>query len=191
MRRKVNIIFRTISFSCSFHPQYATSANTFLSCLIVFFIFSVFLRQNYAMIVFYKQNTNYLLKNKRLISKWLNNLIDNEKFKTGSISVILCSDADLLSINQQFLSHHFYTDIITFQYNDPTSLLLDGELYISIDTIKANALEYNVTFLDELYRVMAHGCLHLCGYKDDTPEAQVIMRDKENYYLATKAMFSL
>lgn len=93
---------------------------------------------------------------------------------------IFCSDAYLLQINQQFLDHDFYTDIITFDYSDSQ---IEGEIYISTDRVQYNSEEENVSFSNELKRVLIHGCLHLCGLSDKTSSESKIMREKEDYYL--------
>lgn len=108
-------------------------------------------------------------------------LIEEENFKTGDISVIFCSDDYLLEMNKSHLNHDYYTDIITFNYVDGD--LISGDLFISVDRINENAAKYNVTFYEELYRVVLHGVLHLVGYNDKTDQEKKVMRKKENYYL--------
>lgn len=111
----------------------------------------------------------------------INYLIENELKQTGDISVIFCSDQYLLKINEQYLAHDYYTDIITFNYVEGT--VISGDLFISADRVKENAGIYNAGFLQELYRVVFHGVLHLIGLNDETPEEKEIMREKENFYL--------
>ena len=96
------------------------------------------------------------------------------------LNIILCADDDLLSINKQYLNHDYYTDIITFQYEKNP---IEAELYISLDRVKDNALQIPVSWNRELLRVIIHGVLHCCGYKDKTTEDKTIMRKKENEYL--------
>ncbi|WP_346859201.1 rRNA maturation RNase YbeY [uncultured Draconibacterium sp.] len=108
-------------------------------------------------------------------------LINNEIKELGSISVIFCSDKYLLEINKQYLDHHYYTDIITFDYVEEN--VISGDLFISLDRINENANEYLTTFIRELYRVVFHGVLHLIGYNDKTDKEQEEMTEKENYYL--------
>ncbi len=99
----------------------------------------------------------------------------------AGIAIILCSDEYLLDINKKFLSHDYYTDIITFDYTEGKRI--SGELYISIDRVKENAKQLGVSFPNELHRVMIHGVLHLCGYKDKTRKDREMMRTKEDQKL--------
>lgn len=108
-------------------------------------------------------------------------LVDNEQKELGPISVIFCSDKYLLDINKQYLSHDYYTDIVTFDYVENN--VISGDLFISLDRIRDNAQKFNVPLINELYRVVFHGVLHLVDYNDKTDEEQVIMRQKENFYL--------
>jgi rRNA maturation RNase YbeY len=108
-------------------------------------------------------------------------LINNELKELGNITIIFCSDNYLLDINKQYLDHHYYTDIITFDYVEEN--VISGDLFISLDRIKENANEYSTTFIKELYRVVFHGVLHLVGYNDKTDKEQEEMTEKENIYL--------
>jgi len=108
-------------------------------------------------------------------------LINEEKKETGDISVIFCSDRYLLEMNKKHLNHDYFTDIITFNYVEDD--VISGDLFISSDRIRENAGKFNVTFHEELYRVILHGILHLVGYNDKTSEEKKVMKDKENYYL--------
>ena len=116
-----------------------------------------------------------------LFSTRISYIIENEGFKEGDIVLIFCSDDYLLDINIEHLSHNYYTDIITFPFTYRGNLA--GDLYISIDRVKANAINENVSFIRELERVICHGILHLCGYNDKTDEEIKEMRFKENFYL--------
>ena len=98
--------------------------------------------------------------------------------KIGEIHYIFCDDEKILEINRQFLQHDYYTDIITFDYCEGDTL--SGDIFISVDTVSANAKEYSVSFDEELKRVMIHGILHLCGQNDKTADEQQEMRIKEN-----------
>jgi rRNA maturation RNase YbeY len=111
----------------------------------------------------------------------IEDLIVSEKRVLGEISVIFCKDEYLLDINKTYLNHDYYTDIITFEYSEGSRL--SGDLFISFDRIKENAFTYNVSFSNELSRVIYHGTLHLCGFKDKSEEDLLVMREKENYYL--------
>ena len=98
--------------------------------------------------------------------------------------IIFCSDPYILDINQRYLQHDYFTDIITFDYCE--GKVLSGDLFISIDTVRENAAEYGASFEEELNRVMVHGLLHLIGYDDHTPAEQQEMRSKEDYYLSIR-----
>ncbi len=115
-------------------------------------------------------------------SSWLSSLISEEQFKLGDLSIVFCSDEQLLDLNIQYLNHHTLTDVITFDYSQGS--YLSGDVCISIDRIKDNAKLYDVTFDLELARIMAHGVLHLCGYNDKTNDQKEQMRGKENYYIS-------
>ncbi len=130
---------------------------------------------------FFNEDTKFQLKNRNLLKKWINEVILSESFKSGDINFIFTSDKYLLEINKQYLSHNYFTDIITFNYCENNNV--NGDIYISVDTIKNNSTRFSVTFLQELHRVMVHGILHLLGYDDHSDEEKLIMREKENYYL--------
>lgn len=108
-------------------------------------------------------------------------LVANEGKIMGDINYILCSDTYLLEMNKQYLKHDYYTDVITFDYCEDN--VMSGDIFISVDTVRDNANEYEATFEKELQRVMVHGVLHLIGYKDKTDEDSKVMRAKENQYL--------
>ncbi len=108
-------------------------------------------------------------------------LVANEGKIMGEVNYILCSDPYLLEMNKQYLQHDYYTDVITFDYCEDN--VISGDIFISVDTVRDNAKEYDATFERELERVMVHGVLHLVGYKDKTDEDSKVMRSKENQYL--------
>lgn len=116
------------------------------------------------------------------ISAWIQQTIINEKQKAGQVFFLFTSDEYLLSINRDFLNHDYYTDIITFDNSEKTKVV-SGELYISLERVKENAKLLKLPFEKEMFRVMVHGILHLCGYGDKTPDEIKTMREKENYYL--------
>lgn len=120
--------------------------------------------------------------NVRTISKWLTKVIEDQNNKVGTVNYNFCSDEHLLTINQQFLQHDTYTDIITFDYS--ANLIVSGDIFISIDRVEDNALLYKTPFDQELHRVIVHGVLHLCGYKDKTNQEATQMRKMEDHYLA-------
>ena len=130
------------------------------------------------MIRFFNKDINFTLKDKLILKKWIKNTVLRYSYKVGDVNVILCNDPSILEINTQFLGHDYYTDIITFDYTEQDTI--NGELYISIDTVKANAIDYGQQFPDELHRVIIHGFLHLCGLDDHTAEDIVKMREAEN-----------
>lgn len=115
------------------------------------------------------------------LRKWIFSTAEFEKKQLGEISFVYCSDNYLLEVNKKYLDHNYYTDIITFPYNEGN--IISGDLLISIDRIKENALELGVIFENELHRVMIHGVLHLMGYNDKTPDQKAQMTEKEDYYL--------
>ena len=137
------------------------------------------------MIRYFNEDTDFALYGKANAKRWLKEVAMREGKRIGNINIIFCSDPYLLDINRRFLSHDYYTDIITF--DDCEENTLNGDLFISIDTVRANADEYaQGRFEEELNRVMVHGILHLIGYDDHSEEEQRQMRSKENEYLALK-----
>lgn len=126
----------------------------------------------------HEQNTKFHVKHKRFVKSWLKTLVEDHGAKAGDINIILQSDDELLALNQQALQHDYYTDIITFNYNNGSTI--SGDLFISIDRIKENALTFASSTEEELRRVMAHGVLHLLGYNDKTPKEKQLMRKKED-----------
>ena len=124
-----------------------------------------------------------ILKQRRLLKKFIIQLFIKEKKSLQSIDIIFCSDEYLLEINKQHLQHDFYTDIITFDLSESLANPIIGELYISIDRVKDNAALRDEKFSTELLRVILHGLLHLCGFKDKTKSDIKTMREKEDEYL--------
>ena len=112
------------------------------------------------------------------VGYWIEEICSNEDKKVGDLSLVFCSDNFLLEINQQHLNHDFFTDIVTFDYC--VDDLISGDLFISVDRVFENSAVYDVSFLHELHRVIIHGVLHLCGYKDKSEGDKVIMRMKED-----------
>lgn len=136
------------------------------------------------MISYFTEDIKFNFKSKRLTNRWLTLVAESEIRRIGEISVIFCSDPYILSVNQKYLQHDYYTDIITFDYCEDDRL--SGDLFISIDTVRENSAEYGTEFEDELNRVIVHGILHLIGYDDHTPEDVAEMRKKEDYYLSLR-----
>ena len=124
-----------------------------------------------------------ILKQRRLLKKFIIQLFIKEEKPLQSIDIIFCSDEYLLGINKQHLQHDFYTDIITFDLSESSANPIIGELYISIDRVKDNAALRDEKFSTELLRVIFHGLLHLCGFKDKTKSDIKTMREKEDEYL--------
>ena len=123
------------------------------------------------------------IKNRRPLKLFINRLFKEEGKALHSLNIIFCSDEYLLAINKLHLQHNFYTDIITFDLSEKDSQFIIGELYISIDRVKENAFSLSINFSTELLRVIFHGALHLCGFKDKTKTDIKNMRDKEEEYL--------
>lgn len=135
------------------------------------------------MIQFSNQEIRFVLKNKLKIREWVKTILKEEGRKTGDIAYVFCHDEYLLKLNQQYLKHQTLTDIITFDYSEKD--VISGDIFISLDRIKENSFSYSRSFEEELGRVMAHGILHLAGYKDKTAEDKKRMTEKENTYLVT------
>ncbi|MGN6435107.1 MAG: rRNA maturation RNase YbeY [Agriterribacter sp.] len=122
------------------------------------------------------------LNNRTQLKAFLEKVFRKEKLQLKSLHYIFCSDDYLLQINKDFLNHHYYTDIITFELSSQKGLV-QGEVYISIDRVKENAQELQTSFKNELHRVIFHGALHLCGYKDKLKEEIITMRKAEDRLL--------
>lgn len=117
----------------------------------------------------------------RQLKTFLNSLISAEGFSTGDIAIVFCSDEYLLKVNQDFLNHDYYTDIITFDYCENGKI--SGDLLISLDRVLDNSTKEKTVFKEELFRVIFHGVLHLCGFKDKSKKDIEMMRFKETHYL--------
>lgn len=124
----------------------------------------------------------FSLKTETAVTKCVKALVKQELREIGDITFVFCDDNYLHKINLEFLDHDTYTDIITFDYSIGNEVI--SEIYISVDRVSENAKKYSQTFENEMHRVMIHGVLHLCGYKDKLAEDKQIMRDKENHYLS-------
>ncbi len=121
--------------------------------------------------------SDFILESKTQYSDWITRIIMSEGFLAGELDYIFCSDDYLLSINQDYLNHDTYTDIITFDYSDGKTL--SGDIFISTERVNENAKAYKVSLDEELLRVMSHGILHLMGFGDKTDEERKLMRSKE------------
>jgi len=116
------------------------------------------------------------------LSKWIKSAVSSLGYLVGDLNVIFCSDEHLKEINIKYLNHDYYTDIITFDYSEKK--LINGDLFISTDRIKENSSINKVKFIVELYRVIIHGVLHLCGFNDKTSAEKKVIREKEDYFLS-------
>jgi probable rRNA maturation factor len=131
---------------------------------------------------FFSEDIPFNLKQKTLLRTWIGNTIRAENHQLRELNFIFCSDAYLLNLNKEYLNHDTLTDIITFD-NGNEQGLITGDIFISIDRVRENALNYKVNEKDELHRVMIHGTLHLLGYPDKGKEAKALMTSKEDQYL--------
>ncbi|MGY3214621.1 rRNA maturation RNase YbeY [Mucilaginibacter sp. HD30] len=134
---------------------------------------------------FFEEDIAYTLKNKIKLKQWIKASIVEEGFRLDELTYVLCSDEYLLKMNQQYLDHDSYTDIITFD-NSEEEGVITGDIFISIPRIKENAEKFSVSEVDELHRVIIHGALHLLGYKDKAAADKKKMTQKEDYYLAKR-----
>jgi len=130
------------------------------------------------MAVYFSSTVKIKTPPKKILKIWVEKIVVSEKRKLKNLSYTFCSDEELFQKNKQFLNHTTYTDIITFDYSEEN--ILSGEIYISAERVKENAEKFKIAFADELIRVMAHGVLHLCGYKDKSPIQQKQIRTAEN-----------
>lgn len=138
------------------------------------------------MISYYFQDTDFKFRDRRRTNEWLKLAAESEIRRIGNISIIFCSDNYVLDINQKYLQHDYFTDIITFDYCEGDRL--SGDLFISVDSVRENSVEFGTEFKDELNRVIIHGLLHLVGYDDHTETDIKLMRSKENYYLSLREL---
>ena len=128
--------------------------------------------------------TELLLDNQERVLDWISQSIENELYNEDAINYIFCSDEYLFDLNVKHLKHNTLTDIISFDYT--IGKLIAGDIFISVDRVRENANKFNVSFRDELHRVMIHGILHFCNYNDKTKEEKSVMREKEDYYLSLR-----
>lgn len=119
---------------------------------------------------------------KRIISRWIKETALNYNKSVETVTYLFCTDEKILEMNRKYLQHDYYTDIITFDYSEHDKIA--GDLVISLDTVKTNADKFGTNYMDELYRVIIHGILHLCGINDKTAEEQKLMSDAENNALS-------
>ena len=136
------------------------------------------------MISYFFEDTDFILSHSTTVSNWLNNVAISEGSCVQSLSYIFCSDPYLLSINNRFLEHDFYTDVITFDQRDHIDSCIEGDIFVSVDRVYENASSFSNSFDEELRRVMVHGMLHLLGYEDGSDESKFKMRSLEDHYLS-------
>ncbi|MDX2248837.1 MAG: rRNA maturation RNase YbeY [Bacteroidia bacterium] len=136
---------------------------------------------------FFSEEIEFHLDKEDSISHWILSFVSAYKRECGEINFIFCADDYLLELNKEHLSHDFYTDILTFPYSEPGKDPIFSDIYISIDRVKENATTLNVSFEEELHRVMIHGILHLLGYDDHSEEDQALMRKKESEALLLRS----
>lgn len=137
------------------------------------------------MIRYFCEDIRFTYKNKLANNRWLKMVAGSEIRKIGDINIIFCSDNYILDVNMKYLQHDYFTDIITFDYCE--GKVLSGDLFISVDSVRENSIEFGTDFEEELHRVIVHGVLHLIGYDDHTDEDRKVMRQKENYYLQMRS----
>jgi rRNA maturation RNase YbeY len=130
----------------------------------------------------FNYETDFNLDNEEAIEAWLGNVITSEKKKEGEINYIFCDDEYLHKINVEYLDHDTLTDIISFDYSMGNEL--HGDIFVSVERVKDNAADFNVSFEEELKRVLVHGILHYCGYKDKGEAEELLMRSKEDEKIA-------
>ena len=130
----------------------------------------------------YFSSTDFVIKDRLGLTSWIEEVLNKESRLLEELVFNFCSDESLLKINKEFLKHDTLTDVITFDYS--ASKAVSGEVFISVDRVRENAKEFDQDFNDEIRRVMIHGVLHLCGYKDKTSKDKALMSDMENCHLA-------
>lgn len=130
--------------------------------------------------IFY-EGVSFRIKNWKSVKQLIIKVISEEGKFSGDLNFIIGGDEFIRKINSQFLNHDWFTDVLSFNYDNDEGV--NGEIYISIDTVKRNALNYKVSYNDEILRVILHGVLHLCGYEDRTKEEKYVMHDREDFWM--------
>lgn len=139
------------------------------------------------MVRYFTEDIKFEFKQRLSNNRWLKFVAGSELKNLGDVNIIFCSDNYILDVNMKYLQHDYFTDIITFDYCE--GKVISGDLFISIDSVRENALFYKTEFVDELNRVIVHGILHLAGYDDHSDEDIKVMRSKEDYYLSFRNNF--
>ena len=132
-------------------------------------------------VFFHNEDVDFPFHQKNKKKRWLKDVIEHLDFKLGNINVIFCSDDYLLSLNKKHLNHNYYTDVITFNYC--SNKTISGDIFVSVDRVRAFSIDTNTPFLSEINRVIVHGVLHLCGFDDKKPDEILKMRKLEDLYL--------
>ena len=143
-----------------------------------------------AQLHFFSEGVQYRLQDIRKIRLWILFAINEESYKLENINFIFSADSYLHKINVEYLKHDTYTDIITFEYNNPGDSIL-SDIYISLDRCRENSKKYKVKLSNEIHRILIHGVLHLLGYNDKTLSEKTSMTSKEDYYLSLRPRFDL
>lgn len=130
------------------------------------------------MAISFQSNINFNLSNKRKVKTWIKNVVTKYGFKIGDVTILFTDDEYLKELNIKYLNHHYFTDILTFDYS--SGLVLNGDIVISIDTVRSNSILYSTSIDDELLRVIIHGFLHLLGFNDKSSEESRKMRELED-----------
>jgi len=130
----------------------------------------------------YNYETEFALEGETQLENWIEKVVSDKEFELGEVNYVFCDDEYLLKLNVEFLQHDTLTDIISF--DNSLGKLINGDIFISIERVQENAKEYNVTFEEELHRVMIHGILHYMGLKDKSADEKMLMRKEENKALS-------
>lgn len=138
-----------------------------------------------AQISFFSQDLPFKFPKPASTRRWIKEVLKKERQQLSALNYIFCSDQYLLTLNEQFLKHKTLTDIITFD-NSELPGVVEGDVFISLERVKENAVKFKTTVDDELHRVMVHGVLHLVGYSDKSPRDRSLMRKKEDAYLSLR-----
>lgn len=170
--------------------DFSTSLHSARNDENIFLKFAAIKHYSMPAISFFTESISYSLPQKLKIKKWVKATIEKEGYQLQELNFIFCSDEYLLSINQQYLNHDTYTDIITFDNSEEEKLII-SDIFISIERVKENAKTYKTSTFNEVCRIMIHGTLHLLGYKDKGKAAKTLMTQKEDEYLAYRSEFGL
>lgn len=138
------------------------------------------------MIRFTTENIEMPTLDQRMVQRWIRSVAADYGFSVGEVTYIFCDDEKELAVNREFLGHDYYTDVITFDYS--TQNVINGDIFISLDTVRSNAATVGTTFANELLRIIIHGILHLTGQADKTPETRAEMTRKEELALSKLAL---